>query len=37
MKDLATRIKELKRKGLSNQQIYEMLVLEHMRDSEVKE
>ena len=37
MKDLVTRIDELKRKGLSNQEIYEMLVLEHMRESGVKD
>lgn len=36
MKDLAKRIKELKRKGLNNQEIYEMIVLEQMRESEVK-
>ena len=37
MKDLVKRIKELKRKGLTNQEIYELLVLEQMRESEVKE
>ena len=36
MKDLVTRIEELKRRGLNNQEIYEMLVLELMRESEVK-